>query len=72
MYIGGMKLREYLDQLPRGQRTAARKELAEAIGVSFSAINHYCNGIRSIPASRVKAISKATGGKVSVEDLLPD
>jgi DNA-binding transcriptional regulator YdaS (Cro superfamily) len=46
--------------------------LAEALGVTPSAVNQWVKGNRPIPAERCIPIEVATGGKVTRYDLRPD
>lgn len=48
-----MNLREYIHQYPRGKRTKARRIIADALGVSESAIKAWEIGLRN-PRERHK------------------
>ena len=63
-------LRDFVQSHPIGERGAALEQIAEAAGVKTSAVRHWTNGIRTIPAERVIAVEKATG--VSRHHLRPD
>ena len=47
-----------------------KKALAEAIGVKPMTVTQWFN--RGLPAHRAKQISDATGGKISLQDLVPE
>ncbi|PMK03335.1 helix-turn-helix domain-containing protein [Vibrio sp. 10N.261.55.A7] len=46
--------------------------LAKLLGVSQSHVWNWINRKHQAPARYIRAISKATGGKVSVKELLSD
>ncbi|AUI88129.1 transcriptional regulator [Vibrio azureus] len=46
--------------------------LAKLLGVSQSHVWNWINRKRQAPAKYIRAISKATGGQVSVNELLTD
>ena len=47
----------------REARGWTRKELAEALGVSYASVVHWENGIQRIPAERDAALGALLGGK---------
>jgi DNA-binding transcriptional regulator YdaS (Cro superfamily) len=49
-----------------------RQKLADAAGVSVQAISFWLNGSRTISPRCARRIHDATGGVVSVHELLPD
>ncbi len=65
-----MRLRDYLDQAPRGTGT----ELAAKIGVNRVLVSQWTaeEGARQVPAEHCPAIERATNGAVRCEDLRPD
>jgi DNA-binding transcriptional regulator YdaS (Cro superfamily) len=65
-----MNLREYINTFPRGQRGKVVAKLAEACSVTSPCIWHYCNGIRKIPAKKIMTLVEASGGVITVEDVL--
>lgn len=67
-----MKLEAYIKTFPRLQRSAIRQIIAQATGVSTSAVRHWCNGRRNIPSQHMRTIEKTTGGLVTCYDMLPD
>jgi len=63
-----MQLREYMIK----ERYNA-SEIAAIAGLSVACITRYLNGERGLSATSAAQISAATGGKVSIEELLfPD
>jgi len=67
-----MKLSEYINSFPRGQRQAVRERIATAIGVSEPAVRHYANGNRRCPPERWARLLQACEGKVSLKELRGD
>lgn len=65
-----MKLRDYIDSFPRTDRTKVRMRLAKACQLKESAIKHYANGTRDVPARHYKALIAASDNAVTVEGLL--
>lgn len=65
-----MTLSDYINSFPRFERSAVRRRLADACGVSEPCIKHYANGTRDIPGRHLRAIVTACGGKVHIDDLL--
>ncbi|TCS98788.1 DNA-binding transcriptional regulator YdaS (Cro superfamily) [Tepidimonas ignava] len=55
-----MRLKEYLDTLPRGER----KRLAQKLGVSLSYLCQMASGVAHISPLRSVQIEKATSGVV--------
>lgn len=47
-----------------------RRALARAIGVSPMTVTQWFN--RGLPANRAKQICDATGGQLTIQDLLPE
>lgn len=67
-----MKLSEWIDKRTAksgGTRTAVREELAAASGVSVVTVNHVDNGMRLKNYEKAKALSDATKGAVTPEEL---
>lgn len=63
-----MNLSDYFSTQPRG----AQQEMAEALGISETWLSLVSTG-RSLPSATLAvAIQRATGGKVSREELRPD
>lgn len=62
-----MQLIDFVN-LDRGSRT----KLAQAISVHQVLISQWALGRRQVPADRCPDIEKATGGKVTCEELRPD
>ena len=60
-----MNLKEYTDQ-------HTQIALAKAIKAAPSFVNQWVKGGRPIPAAYCVAIERATGGKVSRQELRPD
>lgn len=67
-----MNLRQYIDSHPRGYRKAVRQRLADACDVTEMAVRHYANGTRKIPSRNLMKIVKASGGLVTLEELLEE
>ena len=67
-----MELRTYLNAWPRGERRRVRQDIAQRLKVTESAVRHWANGVRRVPAERVLAVEHATGGQVTRYDLRPD
>lgn len=67
-----MKLKKYIEDLPRSQRMAERKRLAAQAGVGMAAVGHWVAGIRRIPAERAVRLEQATSGRLSRQELRPD
>ncbi|ECF2938631.1 hypothetical protein E1L19_01045 [Salmonella enterica subsp. enterica] len=63
-----MKLKQYTDGLSRGDLS----KLAVGLGISASFLSQMASGAAKVPISRALAIEKATNGKVTRKDLLPD
>lgn len=63
-----MKLKQYTDSLTRGELS----KLAIDLGISASFLSQMASGAAKVPISRALAIEKATKGKVTRKDLLPD
>ena len=66
-----MNLGEYIKSLPRDQRSAERARIAQACGVTESAVRHWCNGHRSISVDNAKTVVGLLEGKVTILGLLP-
>jgi transcriptional regulator with XRE-family HTH domain len=64
-----MKLNEWIDSRLKTTRHAAYAELAEKSGISVQTIANIDRGMRLNTYSRAKAISDATKGAVTVEEL---
>lgn len=62
-----MDLKTYLSQ----ERGRASK-LAEALGVTPTAVSEWASEKKSVPAERCIAIERATDGRVRCEDLRPE
>lgn len=62
-----MTLSDFLSQAGITERS-----FGDAIGVTQSAVSKYCKGLRRPRPTVVLAIMKATGGKVTANDFLPD
>lgn len=60
-----MRLREYLDEQPRGEIT----RLVRVTGVANSTLHDVLNGKPIRLYETAKKISEATGGKVGIADL---
>jgi len=60
-----MKLKEFLEENRINALGLARKA-----GLSFSIVSRYLNGKRGLSPESAARISAATGGVVTVEDLL--
>jgi predicted transcriptional regulator len=60
-----MTLKEYLSE--QGLTESA---FAELLGISQAAVNRYCNGIRTPQRMKLRAIVKATKGKVTANDFM--
>ncbi|MGO2497752.1 MAG: helix-turn-helix transcriptional regulator [Vibrio litoralis] len=59
----------------RGELGVTQKSLAEKVGVSQSAINHYENGNRSVETSlgwRIVHALNSWGGNYTLVDVFPD
>lgn len=55
------------------QACGSDAELARRLGVTPMTINHWKRrGLKRIPADRVLAVEKATGGQVTRHELRPD
>jgi hypothetical protein len=65
-YIVHMKLKDYLKKTGHTQTA-----LAKAINGHQSDVSDWCLGNRAVPVRHCLAIVKATGGKVTVQDLRP-
>ena len=65
-----MKLNEYIASFDN--RMEARKNLAEALGVSEITVRSWANGNRHPDRKKLAAIVKATGGSVTIHDLIED
>lgn len=63
-----MKLKQYTDQLTRGELS----KLAISLGISASFLSQMASGAAKVPISRALAIEEATNGSVTRKDLLPD
>ena len=46
--------------------------LAQRLGVTAAAVNHWVKGLRPVPIQHCAAIERATGGVVTRQDLRPD
>jgi hypothetical protein len=64
-----MKLKEWIDRQPGDTRTEVYARLAEESGVSLQTISSVDRGMLLKSYPRAKAISEATGGAVTVEEL---
>jgi DNA-binding transcriptional regulator YdaS (Cro superfamily) len=66
-----VKLSEWIDKKVSAtrSRTSVRQELATISGVSFVTVTHVDSGMRLKSYEKAKALSDATGGKVSTEEL---
>lgn len=62
-----MKLKNWTDQ-ERGRQAA----LARIVGVSLPTMTRWVNGQDVIPEDRARQIERATGGAVTMEEMLPD
>lgn len=62
-------IRKYIDSFPVGERRLAREQLGIACGVGESAVRHWANGTRNIPAKHIPAAAAFMG--VAVSELLP-
>lgn len=67
-----MKLHTYINTWPRYERRRVLQVIAYRLGVTESAVRHWTNGIRRIPAERVLAVEHVTGGEVTRYELRPD
>ena len=59
-----MNLSEYIKNFPRVERTAMRKRIAYALGVSESYVRSMCNGNKLIPGKYAIQIEQITKGAV--------
>jgi len=62
-----MKFSKYLEQLPKGGKTALAKQLK----IDPSYLSRLASGDRSITPSRAMDIERATAGAVTRKDLFP-
>jgi predicted transcriptional regulator len=60
-----MTLKEYL-----ADQGLTESAFAEMLGISQAAVNRYCNGIRTPQRITLRAIAKATAGKVTANDFM--
>ena len=68
-----MNIHQYINQYPRAERKAVRERIAAACGLaSESAVKHWANGTRGVPAKHFKAIVAVSGGMVCINDLLEE
>lgn len=62
-----MKLKNWTDE-KRGRQA----DLARIVGVSLPTMTRWVNEHDEIPESRARQIERATGGAVTMEEMLPD
>ena len=67
-----MELRTYINAWPRYERRRVRQDIAQRLGITESAVRHWANGVRRVPAERVLTIEQVTGGQVTRYELRPD
>lgn len=68
MFINGTIMTNGLNKAVEHFKT--KKALAEAVGVKPMTVTQWFN--RGLPAHRAKQISDATGGKITMQELLPE
>ncbi len=74
MYFGRMTLNEYILSVPKEDRYALRKAIANDLGVSEITVRSWANGNRKPGAFQVNSIvgCEFISGNVSAFDLRPD
>ena len=63
-----MNLTDYLESL----NVAGRREFARRCGTSLEYLRQVASGLRKPKAQLAVTVSRESGGRVSVESLLPD
>jgi DNA-binding transcriptional regulator YdaS (Cro superfamily) len=65
-----MNLSNFIDSHPN--KSEARRNLADKLGVAEVTVRSWANGNRKPSALAAKNIERATGGKVTAAQLLPE
>lgn len=68
-----MTLKDYVDRRVKQEKTtvtAVLRDIAKSAKVSFSHLHYVYKGAPYGQVAKAKAVSKATGGKVSLDSLL--
>ena len=73
-----MQLQQWINSFSREKRRGVREEIADLLDVTESAVRHYANGTRPVPAERAPEIEEFTRnypdtpGVVSREESCPE
>jgi len=67
-----MKLKLYFEQFPLGIRRQKKKKIAQMVGVTEYALQHWINGRRKPTPIHAVGLEKVLEGAITRYDLRPD
>lgn len=65
-----MNIREFMDNVPMGEKGITIQKIAKSAGVAPSTVRHWICGLRNPKPENLPAISQVTG--LSFQELRPD